>query len=285
MAIDMNKEKLPGLVEQKIVYESGNEMAAYAAHQINYHVMGYYPISPSTEVAQFLDLLKVKGKHDIKLIAADGEHGSAGICYGASTAGGRVFNATSANGYLYMLEQMPVQSGTRFPMVLNLVCRSVSGPLDIHGDHSDLYYALNTGWPILMCRDPQAVYDMNIMAIKLAEDPEVRLPVMVASDGYFTSHQKRRVSTFAERSDVQKFVGEFAPAGFADTLDRNNPITVGPYMNEPDYINNCYQQSVAMYKAGEVFDRIRKEYEVLTGRDYPVLDLYRMEDAEVAVFL
>lgn len=285
MAIEYEKEVNTGTVEQRMVYESGNEMAAYAAHQINYHIMGYYPISPSTEVAQFLDLMKVNGQHDIKLIPADGEHGSAGICYGASTAGGRVFNATSANGYMYMLEQMPVQSGTRFPMVMNLVCRSVSGPLNIHGDHSDLYYALNTGWPILLCRDPQAVYDMNIMALKLAEDPEVRLPVMVAFDGYFTSHQKRRVQTFAKREDVHAFVGEQPVRGFADTLDRNNPITVGPYMNEPDYINNCYQQSMAMYKAGEVFDRIRKEYAVLTGRDYPILDQYRMEDAEVAVFL
>ncbi|MDQ1909101.1 thiamine pyrophosphate-dependent enzyme [Paenibacillus sp. GD4] len=284
MAIEINKEVSQGKVEQRMVYESGNEMAAYAAHQINYHVMGYFPISPSTEVAQFLDLMKANGQHDIKLIPADGEHGSAGICYGASTAGGRVFNATSANGYLYMLEQMPVQSGTRFPMVLNLVCRSVSGPLNIHGDHSDLYYALNTGWPILMSRDPQAVYDMNIMAIKLAEDPEVRLPVIVASDGYFTSHQKRRVQTFAHKSDVHAFIGE-APKNFPHVLDRNNPITVGPYMNEPDYINNCYQQSEAMYRAGEVFDRIQKEYKELTGREYPILDLYRMEDAEVAVFL
>ncbi|NBI27883.1 thiamine pyrophosphate-dependent enzyme [Chengkuizengella marina] len=285
MAIEMNNEKTTDKVEQRVVYESGNEMAAYAAHQINYHIMGYFPISPSTEVAQFLDLMKTSGQHDIVLIPADGEHGSAGVCYGASSAGGRVFNATSANGYLYMLEQMPVQSGTRFPMVLNLVCRSVSGPLDIHGDHSDLYYALNTGWPILMCRDPQAVYDMNIIALKLAEDPEVRLPVMVAQDGYFTSHQKRRVMTMKDRSDVLNFVGEKAPEGYPDTLDRNHPITVGPYMNEPDYINNCYQQSEAMYRAEGVYERIQKEYAELTGREYPVLDLYRMEDAEVAVFL
>src|SRR5690606_22102823 len=106
-----------------------------------------------------------------------------------------------------------------------------------------------------------------------------------AFDGYFTSHQKRRVMTFAHREDVLKFIGEKPPAGFPDVLDRNNPITVGPYMNEPDFINNRYQQSVAMYKAGEVYDRIRKEYAELTGRDYPMLDLYRMEDAEVAVFL
>ncbi|MGG1614253.1 thiamine pyrophosphate-dependent enzyme [Paenibacillus phoenicis] len=285
MAIDLEKERRSGTVEQRVVYESGNEMAAYAASQINYHIMGYFPISPSTEVAQFLDLMKANGQHDIKLIPSDGEHSSAGICYGASTAGGRVFNATSAQGYLYMLEQMPVQSGTRFPMVMNLVCRSISGPLDIHGDHSDLYFALNTGWPILMCRDPQAVYDMNLIAIKLAEDPEVRLPVLVASDGYFTSHQKRRVHTFANREDVLKFVGERPPGGFPHTLDRNNPITVGPYMNEPDYINNCYQQSVAMYKAERVFERIAGEYAELTGREYKMLDLYRMEDAEVAVFL
>jgi pyruvate ferredoxin oxidoreductase alpha subunit len=285
MAIEYDKEVSQGTVEQRIVYESGNEMAAYAAHQINYHIMGYFPISPSTEVAQFLDLMKANGQHDIKLIPADGEHGSAGICYGASTAGGRVFNATSANGYLYMLEQMPVQSGTRFPMVMNLVCRSISGPLNIHGDHSDLYFALNTGWPILMCRDPQAVYDMNIMAIKLAEHAKVRLPVLVASDGYFTSHQKRRVQTFANKSDVQAFVGEQPPQNYPHVLDRNNPITVGPYMNEPDYINNCYQQSVAMYNAEEVYDEIRKEFALLTGRDYPILDLYRMDDAEVVLFM
>lgn len=285
MAIDYSKETGASKVEQRIVFESGNEMAAYAAQQINYHVMGYFPISPSTEVAQFLDLTKTAGQHDIRLIASDGEHSSAGICYGASSAGGRVFNATSAQGYMYMLEQMPVQSGTRLPMVMNLVCRSVSGPLNIHGDHSDLYYALNTGWPILMCRDPQAVYDMNLMALKLAEDPEVRLPVLVASDGYFTSHQKRRVQTFARREDVLSFVGERPPAGFADTLDRENPISVGPYMNEPDYINNRYQLSQAMYKAGEVFERISAEFADLTGRYYPALELYRMEDAEVAVFL
>ncbi|MCH1627012.1 thiamine pyrophosphate-dependent enzyme [Ferdinandcohnia quinoae] len=287
MSIDVTSEKLnvqKGTLEQSIVFESGNEMAAYAAHQINYHVMGYYPISPSTEVAQFLDGMKAKGEHDIVLIPADGEHGSAGICYGASTGGGRVFNATSANGFLYMLEQLPVQSGTRFPMVLNLVNRSVSGPLNIHGDHSDLYFALNTGWPILMARDPQIVYDMNILAIKLAEDPEVRLPVIVSFDGYFTSHQKRRVQVIKNKKDVHDFIGD-PPRNFPHALDRENPVTIGPYMNEPDYINNCYQQSEAMYNAEKVFDRISKEYAELTGREYPVLDLYRMEDAEIAVFM
>ena len=109
--------------EQKMLFESGNELAAYAAKQINYHVMGYYPITPSTQIAEFLDLMKADGEHDISLIAAEGEHSAAGICYGASAGGGRVFNATSANGLLYAIEQLPVQSGTRFPMVMNVaVC-------------------------------------------------------------------------------------------------------------------------------------------------------------------
>jgi pyruvate ferredoxin oxidoreductase alpha subunit len=265
-------------------FRSGNEMAAKAAAQINYHIMGYYPITPSTEIAEYLDEMKVEGEHDIVLIPADGEHGAAGICYGAATGGGRVFNATSANGFLYMLEQLPVQSGTRFPMVMNLVTRSVSGPLDIRGDHSDLYYGLNIGWPILMAREPQGVYDLNILALRVAEHADVRLPVLVAYDGFFTSHQKRRVQYFSDRKVVQQFVGE-TPKGYPHTLDPQNPITVGPYMNDPDYINNKYQQSVAMYHAERVFLEVAEEYAKLSGRKYGLLDLYRMEDAEVAVFL
>lgn len=270
--------------EQKMVFESGNEMAAMAAAQINYHIMGYFPITPSTEIAQYLDMMKTRGEHDIKLIPADGEHGSAGICYGAAVAGARVFNATSANGLLYMIEQLPVQAGTRFPMVMNLVTRAVSGPLDIRGDHSDLYYALNTGWVILTARTPQAVYDMNIMALKVSEHSDVRLPVIVAYDGFFTSHQKRRVLYFADKQVVRNFVGE-RPADLPEVLNPQKPVVIGAYMNGEDLMNNHFQQSEAMYRAGEVFAEVAKDYAAMSGREYQALDLYRMEDAEVALFL
>lgn len=284
MAMTEDKVKKVTTAEQEITFESGNEMAALAAAQINYHIMGYFPITPSTEVAQYLDMMKAQGKHDIELIAADGEHGSAGICFGAATTGARVFNATSANGFLYMLEQLPVQSGLRFPMVMNLATRAVSGPLDIRGDHSDLYYGLNTGWVILTARTPQAVYDMNIMALKLSEHKDVRLPVLVAYDGFYTSHQKRKVSTFKHRETVQKFVGP-TPKGFPVSIDKDNPVTIGAHMNGDDLINNSYQQSEALYRAYDVYKEIAAEYEALSGRKYDVLDLYRMEDAEVALFL
>ena len=219
--------------KQKILYDSGNELAAYAAGQINYHVMGYYPITPSTQIAENLDLAGADGKHDIRLIAAEGEHSAAGICYGASVGGGRVFNATSANGLLYAIEQFPVQSGTRFPMVMNVACRTVSGPLCIKGDHSDIMYMLNTGWIILFADEPQAVYDMNLLGLKLAE--AVSLPVAIAFDGFYTSHQKRKCLVFADNAVVQNYIG--AKKGSVDILDLAHPVTIGSYMNEPDILN------------------------------------------------
>jgi len=285
MSVSENKwtEAVPA--EQVTCFESGNEMAATAAAQINYHIMGYFPITPSTEVAQYLDQMKTRGLHDIQLIAADGEHGSAGICYGAAMAGARVVNATSSQGFLYMLEQLPTQSGTRFPMVLNLVTRAISGPLDIRGDHSDLYYGLNVGWVILTASTPQAVYDMNIMALRIAEHAEVRLPVIVAYDGFFTSHQKRKVQYFKDNEAVRDFVGPNPNHSYPNVSDPSSPITIGAHMGGDDLLNNHYQLSQALAKAGEVYEDVAREYALLSGREYKVLDLYRMDDAEVAVFL
>lgn len=267
--------------KQKMVFESGNELAAYAAKQINYHVMGYYPITPSTQIAENLDLMKAEGKHEIALIAAEGEHSAAGICYGASVAGARVFNATSANGLLYALEQFPVQSGTRFPMVMNVACRTVSGPLSIKGDHSDIMYMLNTGWIILFAHSPQAVYDMNICALKIAE--KVKLPVVIAFDGFFTSHQKNKCQVFEDDQVVQNFVGKYLPE--YQILDFEHPVTVGSYMNEPDLMNNKYQLHLAMEEAREVIPAIFKEYETISNRAYQYVESYQNEDCDVLMFV
>jgi len=283
MALAEEALREAGRPKQKIDFRSGNEMAAIAGRQINFHVMGYYPITPSTEIAEYLDEMKAEGEHDIVMIPGDGEHGAAGICYGAATAGARVLNATSANGLMYALEQLPVQSGTRMPMVLNLVTRSISGPLNIHGDHSDLYFAIHTGWIVLLARDPQAVYDMNVLAVKIGEPPDIQLPVIVAYDGFFTSHQKRRVEYFEDAQVVRDFLGERHQP--YTSVDPRNPVSIGPYMNEPDFINNKYQLRLAFEKARQVIPEIFAEWGRLTGRYYPVLDTYRMDDAEVALFL
>ena len=270
-----------GIPEQKHIFESGNELAAYAAKQINYHVMGYYPITPSTQIAEYLDQMKADGDHTISMIPAEGEHSAAGICYGASAGGGRVLNATSANGLLYALEQLPVQSGTRMPMVLNIACRSVSGPLCIKGDHSDLMYTLNTGWIILFAESPQEVYDMNICALKIAED--VKLPVIVAFDGFFTSHQKRNALVFAEDQTVRDFIGPCH--NNVNLLEMQNSITVGSYMNEPDLMNNKYQLHMAMEQARTTITDVFDEYEEISQRSLQIVKTYRTEDADVLLFI
>ena len=267
--------------KQVVEYASGNEMAAIAIKQIGYDLMGYYPITPSTQIAENLDEMRAKGETDLVMIAAEGEHSAAGICYGASVGGGRVINATSANGLLYALEQFPVQSGTRYPMVMNVVCRTVSGPLSIKGDHSDIMFLLNAGWPILFAHTVQQVYDFNIIALKLAE--RVRLPVVVAYDGFFTSHQKRRCLRFEDDKVVRQFIGpKREPYPF---LDLENPITVGSYMNEPDLINNRYQLHLAMRQADELLPKLFEEYGALSGREYNKVEDYFREDAEELLVL
>lgn len=262
-------------------YASGNEIAAIAIRQIGYDLMGYYPITPSTQIAENLDIMRAKGETDLIMIAAEGEHSAAGICYGAAVGGGRVINATSANGLLYAIEQFPVQSGTRYPMVMNVVCRTVSGPLSIKGDHSDIMFMLNAGWPILFAHSVQEVYDFNLMALKLAE--AVRLPVIVAYDGFFTSHQKRRCMRFEQEQVVRDFLGpkkEDYPF-----LDLEHPITVGSYMNEPDLINNRYQIHLSMKRADRILPEIFDEYEKLSGRRYKKAEGYRNEDAQTILLL
>ena len=267
--------------KQTVIFASGNEMAALAVKQIGYDLMGYYPITPSTQIAEGLDVMKAAGETDLIMIPAEGEHSAAGICYGASVGGGRVFNATSANGLLYAIEQLPVQSGTRYPMVMNVVCRTVSGPLSIKGDHSDLMYLLNIGWPILFANTAQQVYDFNILAIRLAE--EVQLPVIVAYDGFFTSHQKKRCYQFENEETVRAFIGEKKEV--YPFFDFEHPITVGSYMNEPDLINNRYQLRLAMEQVREVLPQIFHEYVSVSGRRYGMVESYGEEDAQILLLL
>lgn len=267
--------------KQKLEFASGNEMAVMAVKQIGYDLMGYYPITPSTQIAEGLDMLKAEGKADLVMVAAEGEHSAAGICYGAAVGGGRVFNATSANGLLYAIEQFPVQSGTRFPMVMNVVCRTVSGPLSIKGDHSDLMYLLNTGWPILYANTAQQVYDFNLIALAVAE--KGNLPVVVAYDGFFTSHQKKRCYRFEDDITVKKFLGKKKET--VSIFDIEHPVSVGSYMNEPDLMKNRYQLRIAMDQVREIFLQKFKEYGDLSGRNYQMTEYYGEKDAKTLLIL
>ncbi len=265
------------MFNQKVVFKSANEAVCLAAKQINYHLMGYYPITPSTQIAEGMDLIKSQGRLDTVMIAAEGEHSAAGICCGGTLSGARVINATSANGLLYALEQLPAQSGTRMPMVMNVACRTVSSPLCIKGDHSDIMFALNTGWLILFAKDNQEAYDFNIIGLKAAE--KVHLPIIIAYDGFFTSHQKKKLLVFEDDKDVQHYIGKYKPLYTA--VDTENPVTIGSYMNEPDIINNKYQLRLAIEDAKTVILDEFKKYEKISQRKYSVINKYKADDADV----
>ena len=265
----------------KKVYKSGNELAAQAILDCNYDVFGYYPISPSTEIAQIIDLNNANGLSDIKLIPADGEHSSAGICYGASLTGARVVNATSANGLSFMLEQLPVVSGTRIPMVLNLVSRTVSGPLNIHCEHKDLYSTLELGWIVLCASTPQAVYDLNIIGLKLSET--VNLPVIINYDGYITSHQKHNSFIFENNNIVQEFIGEkkHPKNKYIDNLE--NPLTIGAHMLPEHSFNNSCSIDIALNQALIEFEKIAQEYNKISNREYKPCEYYNIDNAETII--
>jgi pyruvate ferredoxin oxidoreductase alpha subunit len=169
-------------------------------------------------------------------------------------------------------------------MVLNLSTREVSAPLNIKNGHSDLYAALGYGWLIFMAPTVQSAYDMNLIAIKVAE--KVNLPAIVAYDGFHTSHANRRVMVFAKRDDVQSFVG---PAPFKKTLKGDNgrfsfldvehPRTFGPYMND-DLINTKVQIEQKFATAKELIPRVFEEYAALTGRRYSFVEQYGDPNAE-----
>ena len=265
---------------QKMFLGNGNDAAAQAILQIGYDGEGYYPITPSSEVGEIISGAIANGKSDISFVVGTSELAAIGICAGMALAGGRVVDVTSAQGLLLKVEELSTISGLGLPMVLNLACREINAPLNIKNGHSDLAATLGFGWLIFMAPNVQATYDMNIIAIKVAE--AVGLPAIVAYDGFHTSHANRRMEIFADPKDVSAFVGERPPAR-RNILDLENPTTFGPYMND-DVINTKVMLERKMAAAYELIPQIFAQYAQLTGRQYNYVEVYGDANAEAGMF-
>ena len=259
---------------------SGNEAVATAMKQINPDVVAAFPITPSTEIPQYFSSFVANGKVDTEFVAVESEHSAMSACIGASAAGARAMTATSSNGMSLMWEMLYIAASSRLPIILNLVNRTVSGPLNIHNDHTDSMGARDSGWIQLYSETNQEAYDNAIMAVRIAEHKDVRLPVMVCQDGFITSHAIENIELI-EDDKVKAFVGEYkAPWSL---LDDKKPVAVGPLDLQAHHYEHKMQQAVAMQNAKKVIMDVAAEFEQMTGRKYEMIEKYMMDDAEIAI--
>ena len=259
---------------------SGNEAVATAMKQINPDVVAAFPITPSTEIPQYFSSFVSNGQVDTEFVAVESEHSAMSACIGASAAGARAMTATSSNGMSLMWEMLYIAASSRLPIVMNLVNRTVSGPLNIHNDHTDSMGARDSGWIQLYSETNQEAYDNFLMANRIAEHESVRLPVMVCQDGFITSHAIENIE-LVEDDKVKAFVGEYkAPWGL---LDANKPVSVGPLDLQAHHYEHKRQQAEAMKNAKKVIQDVAAEFEKMTGRKYDLIEKYMMDDAEIAI--
>ena len=259
---------------------SGNEASATAMKQINPDVVAAFPITPSTEIPQYFSTFVANGTVDTEFVAVESEHSAMSACIGAEAAGARAMTATSANGLSLMWEMIYIASSLRLPIVLSLVNRAVSGPLNIHNDHSDAMGVRDSGWIMLFSENNQEAYDNTLMAHRIAEHKDVMLPIMICQDGFITSHSIENIE-LEEDEKVKEFVGTYKPEHYL--LNDKEPIAVGPLDVQSYLFEHKYQQAEAMRNAKKVILEVAKDFEKMTGRKYSFFEEYRMEDAEIAV--
>ena len=259
---------------------SGNEAAAIAMKQINPDVVAAFPITPSTEIPQYFSTFVSNGTVDTEFVAVESEHSAMSACIGAQAAGGRAMTATSANGLSLMWEMIYIASSLRLPIVMSLVNRAVSGPLNIHNDHSDAMGVRDAGWIQLFSENNQEAYDNLVMAHRIAEHKDVLLPLMVCQDGFITSHSIENIELI-EDEKVKEFVGKYKPEHYL--LDSENPMAIGPLDLQAHLFEHKTQQAMAMRNAKKVILDVAADFENMTGRKYGFFEEYKMEDAEVVV--
>jgi pyruvate ferredoxin oxidoreductase alpha subunit len=260
---------------------TGNEAAAEAMRQIDPDVVCAYPITPQTEVVQLFAQMVADGKVSSEFVTVESEHSAMSAVIGSAAAGARTMTATSSQGFALMWELLFIASSYRLPVVMTMVNRALSGPINIHCDHSDTMGGRDSGWIQLYGENHQQAYDNCIQAVRIAEHMDVRLPVMHMYDGYVISGAIGPLVMLRDQQ-VREFVGEFKAVN--PLLDPDNPVTVGPFDGLHGwYFEHKVAQNRAMDRALKVIQDVADEYGELSGRRYGLLETYRLEDAEIAV--
>lgn len=265
----------------KTVALTGNGACAQAMRQIAPDVVAVYPITPQTAIVEEFAQFVADGAVGTEMVNVESEHSAMSACIGASAAGARTMTATSSQGLALMWEMLYIAASLRLPIVMHDANRALSGPINIHCDHSDTMGARDCGWVQLHSENAQEAYDNTIIAVRVAEHMDVRLPVMVMLDGFIISHAIDRLDML-EDDEVAKFVGDFEPV--MPLLDTKNPVSVGPFDSLFGYyFEHKKTQNVAIHKAKEVIADVSGQYGRLSGRPYGHFEAHRLDDAEIAI--
>ena len=259
---------------------SGNEAVAHAIKQINPDVMPAFPITPSTEIPQFVATMIANGEIDTEFIPVESEHSSMSAAIGSSAAGARTLTATSSCGLAFMWEVLYVAASNRLPIAMAVVNRGLTGPLNINAEHSDSMGARDSGWLQIYAENNQEVYDNFLQAYRIAEHPDVKLPIMICQDGFITSHAVENI-TLWDDDKMKKFVGEYEPDHYL--LKEDEVMAVGPYAASGYCMEAKKAQTEAMKRAKKVILDVAREFEAITGQSYGFFEGYRLEDAEYAI--
>ena len=261
---------------------SGNEAVSYAIRQVNPDVMPAFPITPSTEIPQMVSTYIANGEMDTEFIPVESEHSSMSAAIGAEAAGARSLTATSSAGLALMWEELLLAASNRMPLVLTLVNRTLSGPININCDHSDGMGARDTGWIQIYAENNQEAYDNFIQAYPIAEHEGVHLPVMICQDGFITSHAVENIELL-EDDVVRDFVGEYHPEEYL--LNPGKPIAVGPYSASNYVMEAKKNQEAALENSKEIILEVAKKFAAISGRSYGLFEEYKTEDADYIMLL
>ncbi len=259
----------------------GNMAAAHALRQADVDILAAYPITPSTPIVQNYSKFLADGYVDGEFIMVESEHSAMSGCVAASAAGVRAATATSSQGFALMVEVLYQASGMRLPIVLTVVNRALAAPLNVNGDHSDMYLGRDAGWINLCSYNPQEAYDLTLMAFRIGEDLNVRLPVMVHQDGFICSHTAQNVRPLQDE-EAREFVGEYKAVN--SMLDVANPVTHGVQTEEDWHFEHKARQHNDLMNSFKTIKEVFAEFKDRTGREYDLVYTYKMDDADVAIF-
>jgi len=259
---------------------NGNQTIAEAVRQIDPDVMAAYPITPSTAIVETIAQFRADGLISGEFVCPESEHSAMSVCIGAASAGGRVMTATASQGLALMWEMLYIAAGLRLPIVAAIVNRSLSAPINIHGDHSDTMGARDSGWIQIYSENSQEAYDNFIQAFRIAEHLEVRTPVLVGLDGFIISHSMEVIQVEDDQK-VKEFIGEYKPV--YPLLDPERKMTVGPIDFTDYYFEHKRNQLEGIENAPSVIEAVGKEFGQKFGREYGFFEEYRMDDAEVCI--